>query len=136
MLVCKSRRSDMLLVRQFIILWLVIAGNWYPRHTAVAFWFFSCPRGNGLGLPGDSCSVFCHCKSPNTCEAGFQKCRQPARYKERCHATRPCAPGLSCHPGIQKCFHLPRKLHEPCVIGHHCSSGLTCEPGIQVSALS
>ena len=100
-----------------------------------AFWFFSCRHGNGHGLSGDDCSVFCKCHAPNTCEAGIQKCAAPAKYGMRCHATKPCANGLSCHPGIQKCFHIPRQLSEPCVAGHECASGLTCEPGMQVGLL-
>lgn len=100
-----------------------------------SFWFFSCPHGNGQGQAGDVCSAFCRCHSLNTCEAGTQRCARPGVQGDRCHVTRPCAAGLSCHPGVQKCFHVPRRHGEPCVAGYECGSGLSCEPGVQVSAL-
>ena len=69
----------------------------------------------------------------NTCEAGAQRCAPPGQYGERCHATRPCGSGLTCQPGVQKCFHVPRRHGEPCVAGYECGPGLSCEPGVQVS---
>jgi hypothetical protein len=50
---------------------------------------------------------------------------------EGCSAFKPCGDGLSCQPGMQKCFHKPRKRDEPCVLGHGCGDGLTCEAGTQ-----
>ena len=108
---------------------VLIATCFLPANC---FWFFSCPHGNGQGRAGDVCSVFCRCHAPNTCEAGIQRCALPGVKGDRCHATRPCAGGLSCHPGVQKCFHDPRRYGEPCVAGYECDNGLSCEPGVQV----
>ena len=69
----------------------------------------------------------------NTCEAGVQRCARPGEYGERCHVTKPCGSGLTCQPGVQKCFHVPRRHGEPCVAGYECGAGLSCEPGVQVS---
>lgn len=98
----------------------------------VSFWFFSCRHGNGYGDVGDPCWALCQCRAPNTCEAGVQRCVSPGKLNDHCHLTRPCGRGLSCHPGIQKCYHVPRRLYEPCVAGYECGSGLSCQPGIQV----
>lgn len=46
-----------------------------------------------------------------------------------CHLTRPCRDGLSCQPGVHKCYHYPREYDEPCVAGHPCAEGLSCAPG-------
>lgn len=96
-----------------------------------SFWLFSCLHGNHHGRPGDGCSVLCQCKSPNVCEALRQVCVEPSRYMDTCHLTKPCAVGLSCQPGLQRCFNNPRSLHEPCSLGFSCSSGLSCAPGFQ-----
>ena len=100
--------------------------------TLSAFWIFSCPRGNHNGLPGDECSLFCQCKSPAVCEAFRQRCATPSGYNEVCHLTKPCGGGLTCQPGVQRCFNSPRQLFEPCSLGYPCDSGLSCAPGIQV----
>lgn len=96
-----------------------------------SLWLFSCPRGNRNGMPGDECSAFCQCKSPFVCEAFRQRCTRLSNYKETCHLTKPCERGLSCQPGIQRCFNAPRQLHEPCSLGFRCASGLSCAPGFQ-----
>ena len=97
-----------------------------------SFWLFSCPRGNHEGRPGDTCSLFCQCKSPTVCEAFRQRCVEPSGYQESCHWTKPCREGLTCQPGLQRCFTSPRRLHEPCSLGFPCAAGLSCAPGIQV----
>jgi hypothetical protein len=100
--------------------------------TVNALWLFSCPRGNHKGVPGDDCSVFCQCKSPAVCEAFRQRCVAPSGYQKSCHWTKPCKKGLTCQPGVQRCFNSPRKLDEPCSLGFPCDSGLSCAPGFQV----
>lgn len=97
-----------------------------------SFWLFSCPRGNHNGRPGDDCSAFCQCQSPFVCEAIRQRCNTLSTHNEVCHLTRPCAGGLSCQPGIQRCFNSPRKLHEPCLLGFPCGPRLSCAPAFQV----
>lgn len=99
--------------------------------TTSALWPFSCPRGNHNGVSGDECSVFCQCKFPAVCEIFRQRCAGPSGYKESCHWTKPCKQGLSCQPGVQKCFNVPRRLHEPCSLGYACGQGLSCAPGFQ-----
>ena len=42
-----------------------------------------------------------------------------------------CASGLSCQPGVHKCYHSPREFGEPCSAGYGCGSGLSCQPGVQ-----
>lgn len=49
-----------------------------------------------------------------------------------CSAFKPCNPGLSCHPFVQRCYNVPRKEGQPCMAGHSCGAGLTCEAGTQV----
>ena len=46
---------------------------------------------------------------------------------EGCSAFCKCASGLSCQPGVHRCYHVPRRLHEPCVVGHPCAPGFSCE---------
>merc|ERR1719219_3245967 len=43
-----------------------------------------------------------------------------------------CADGLSCQPGVHKCFDLPRKLGQPCAAGHGCGKRLKCQAFTQV----
>ena len=38
-----------------------------------------------------------------------------------------CRAGLSCQPGVHKCYHVPRKLGEPCAAGHPCAPGFYCQ---------
>jgi len=51
---------------------------------------------------------------------------------DTCHLTKPCGSGLSCAPGVQRCYHSPRQEGEPCVAGYGCGGNLTCEAGSQV----
>ena len=55
-----------------------------------------------------------------------------ASFRSECYAGNPCCDGLSCHPGIHRCYHNPRRTGEPCAAGIPCRSGLTCEAGSQV----
>lgn len=45
-----------------------------------------------------------------------------------------CRPGLSCDPGVGRCYHSPRREGEPCSGGasNGCGDGLTCDPGLRV----
>lgn len=49
-----------------------------------------------------------------TCDLSTGRCAAPATEKQSCHASRPCAEGLSCHPGYQQCFPSPRTEGQPC----------------------
>ena len=68
--------------------------------------FWKCQDGN----PGDGCSAFCPCKSPNRCEAWYHKCRAPGKHGDHCHATRPCGSAYKCanlisaHSSYQLCI--------------------------------
>ena len=62
---------------------------------SIGDWFTGCPDGN----EGDTCSAGCQCKSPNTCEAWYHKCRAPGKEGDSCHLTRPCGSGLTCEAG-------------------------------------
>ena len=88
-----------------------------------------CPPGN----LGDGCSaIICPCTAANTfCNAGL-KCEAKATWGQLCSAGKPCANGLSCAPGSQRCYHEPRWVGEPCSAGFNCASGLSCAPGSQL----
>lgn len=34
---------------------------------------------------------------------------------QSCYANKPCATGLSCHPGHQICLPVPRREGQPCI---------------------
>ncbi|MBL8325868.1 MAG: hypothetical protein JNJ89_13035 [Rubrivivax sp.] len=57
---------------------------------------------------------------------------EAAKLGQGCSVFYPCEDGLSCHPFVQKCFHVPRRESEPCMAGHGCGPGLNCEAGSQV----
>ena len=40
-----------------------------------------------------------------------------------------CGCGLSCKPGVHRCYHVPRRFKEPCSFGYSCRHGLYCQPG-------
>lgn len=49
------------------------------------------------------------CASGLVCDAAVTKrCQKPGAFGESCYASKSCATGLSCHPILNKCLHVPR----------------------------
>ena len=83
-------------------------------------------------LEGQPCSLGFGCAGGLSCEAGSQVCRAKGKIGSACHATRPCGKGLSCQPGVHKCYPTKRLEGQPCSAGFGCASGLSCEAGSHV----
>lgn len=76
---------------------------------------------------GQPCDVDNAC-DPNpllklTCDPSSARCVAPAEIGKSC-AARPCAAGLSCHPGYEVCYPVPRQFGMPCST----EEGLQCAP--------
>ena len=61
---------------------------------------------------------------------GFQNLQQ--RHRQGCSIFEKYGNELSCQPGVQKCYHNPRREGELCAIGHACGNGLSCVAFVQV----
>lgn len=82
---------------------------------------------------GESCSAARPCDSGLTCQPGVHKCySSPRKHGEPCVAGHECGPGLSCHPGVHKCLSIPRAPGEACSAGYPCDADSQCASGEQI----
>ena len=63
-------------------------------------------------LQDEPCVAGFPCQSGLTCEAFTQTCKNLANLGEGC-AIKACAEGLTCQPGVLKCYNSPRRLVSP-----------------------
>jgi hypothetical protein len=86
---------------------------------------------------GDTCHATRPCGNGLSCQPGVHRCyHSPRQYEEPCIAGHECGDGLSCHPGVHKCYHSPRRHKEPCAAGQECGPNLKCAPILQICVYS
>lgn len=49
------------------------------------------------------------------CDISIGRCVAAAKENQSCYANKPCAAGLSCHPGHQICLPVPRREGQACI---------------------
>ena len=108
----------------------------------------SCPRGyfrrlarcyknckSGYTNMGETChrtlrtlkSSSMTCRSNETLDKNTGRCYKQQKFGQGCSIDSRCGPGLSCQPGVHKCYHSPRKAGEACSAGYSCGAGLYCQ---------
>ena len=80
---------------------------------------------------GESCLLWEESCAPGlSCQPGVLKCfNNPRQFDEPCAAGIECGENLNCHPGVQKCLHVPRGEGEACSAGYDCDVGMQCASG-------
>lgn len=80
---------------------------------------------------GGKCGPLKKCCDGLSCQPGVQKCyNKPRQWGQPCVAGHPCGTNLSCQPGVHKCYNVPRQLDEPCSAGFKCGTDLYCKGGV------
>lgn len=67
------------------------------------------------------------CRSNELLLGSTGRCYKVQKHGQGCWADAPCGDGLSCQPGVHKCYNSPRKAGEPCSAGYGCVDGLYCQ---------